>query len=107
MAKYINVEDLTKSLREMRTKHAIQAVFGPDQIENAIQAGTLEGIAQAIELLPAADVQEVKHGRWELIDKGHGFYDWECSACGGSGRGDYVYCPNCGAKMDEVGDNAN
>ena len=47
----------------------------------------------------AADVQEVKHGRWKTVDKGHYFYDWKCSVCGGSGRADDLFCPNCGAKM--------
>ena len=51
---------------------------------------------------PAADVVEVKRGRWEVVDKGHGFSDWKCSVCGGSGRGDYLICPWCGARMDEV-----
>lgn len=44
---------------------------------------------------------ELPHGHWTLIDKGHHFYDWECSICGGSGRGDYAFCPYCGAVMDE------
>ena len=43
-----------------------------------------------------------KHGHWKLVDKGHDFYDWRCSSCGGSGRGDYNYCPWCGAKMYET-----
>lgn len=105
MAKYISVEDLTKTLREMRTKHAVQAVFGPDQIENAIQAGTLEGIAQAIELLPAAEVQEVKHGRWDKLDisASSGNYTmFQCSVCAALYYEPTHYCPNCGASMDEV-----
>ena len=44
---------------------------------------------------------EPQHGHWTLIDKGHNFYDWKCSICGGSGRGDYAFCPWCGAVMDE------
>lgn len=43
----------------------------------------------------------MRHGHWTLIDKGHNFYDWECSICGGSGRGDYAFCPWCGVVMDE------
>ena len=50
-----------------------------------------------IERMPAADVQEVKHGRW--IRKA---YDNNCcSLCGwnvwvNTGK----YCPNCGSRMD-------
>ena len=49
-----------------------------------------------------ADVAPVRHGRWKC----HGDCGVaECSACGWSIEeyvGDYAYCPNCGAKMDEV-----
>lgn len=57
----------------------------------------------AIKALPSAE----RHGKWLMIDKGHHFYDWECSICGGSGRADHLFCPNCGASMDEEDTNAN
>ena len=51
--------------------------------------------------LNSADVSHVRHGRWKC----HGDCGvTECSACGWSIEeyvGDYAYCPNCGAKMDE------
>lgn len=46
----------------------------------------------------AADVQEVRHGRW-LYDE----YGWECSECGyprARSQGKSAYCPNCGSRMD-------
>lgn len=60
-----------------------------------------------------ADVQPVKHGRWEQI----GEQNAKCTACGGVLRSNgidrtgkslifnaiYHYCPFCGARMD--GDN--
>lgn len=50
---------------------------------------------------PAADVVEVKHGRWHWADDGH----CKCSVCGQYAVVKRVvvktnYCPNCGAKMD-------
>ena len=60
-----------------------------------------EKVTNFITKLPAADVVEVRHGRW-IID------EWNtpnCSVCGCSGIDDYYatpYCPHCGAKMDEV-----
>lgn len=58
----------------------------------------------------AADVVEVKHGRWVGTADGYGdgemVYDqWECSECGYDADGadekpNWNYCPNCGAKMD-------
>ena len=54
---------------------------------------------------PAADVAPVVHGRWSDAGFGelpkHAPYGWACSACGGiSFNNEYIYCPNCGAKMD-------
>ena len=65
----------------------------------------------AIKALPSADVQPVRHGKW--IDGKRMGYDgvfvWhrECSECGYERKDDNIdndtlYCPNCGAKMDEV-----
>ena len=47
---------------------------------------------------PAVDAEPVRHGHW--IKRG-GWY-W-CSECGDHWGDDGAnYCPNCGAKMDEV-----
>lgn len=54
-------------------------------------------IGNAIKAVPAADVAEVRHGRW----KGEGFGDYSCSLCCEIVSGnDHNYCPNCGARMD-------
>jgi len=50
-----------------------------------------------LERLPAADVVEVKHGRWKQVGSIIPMY--ECDQChtitlGGN------FCPSCGAKMD-------
>ena len=62
-----------------------------------------------IKQVPAADVVEVRHGRW-LRDgaRSQNRQIVKCSICGNylylgglnGGRGDANYCPNCGAKMD-------
>ena len=56
----------------------------------------------AIGKTQVADVAPVRHGRWRC----HGDCGvTECSVCGWNIEeyvGDYAYCPNCGAKMDEV-----
>lgn len=44
------------------------------------------------------DIKSLWGGKWEMID------NYKCSVCGElevSGN-DYKYCPNCGAKMQEV-----
>ena len=56
--------------------------------------------SQYIEILPAADVATVVHGKW--VDNGipdsilNG-----CSVCGFTcGSSSFFYCPQCGARMD-------
>ena len=65
---------------------------------------------QDISAVKAADVQPVKHGRWEQI----GEQNAKCTACSGVLRSNgidrtgkalifnaiYHYCPFCGARMD-------
>ena len=54
----------------------------------------------AIETVPSADVQPVRHGKW--IDKSGGIEGaWNyCSECGEQAIDLFDYCPNCGARMD-------
>ena len=55
-----------------------------------------------IDAQPAADVAQVRHGRWEPAPC-NGVYDMRCSACGftpGIRFYSSDYCPNCGALMD-------
>ena len=65
---------------------------------------------QYIEMIPAADVAPVVHGRWEIkLLNDYQKYSVTCSICGWVGidnydsyddPSDFNYCPNCGAKMD-------
>lgn len=48
--------------------------------------------------MPAADVQKVKHGRWERV----GDVTYRCSVCGEISCCNSLFCGDCGAKMDEV-----
>ena len=61
--------------------------------------------------IPAADVAEVRHGRWTIAeDDYYGLNIVKCSVCHEEWcfeEGDdvfdlnYHYCPNCGCKMDK------
>ena len=52
---------------------------------------------------PTVDAEPVKHGHW-LQMMGHAY----CSMCGYKGSPIITnYCPNCGAKMDEVEDESH
>lgn len=69
-----------------------------------------DNVAKMIELLPAADVAEVKHGKWiqeqiKIENMSIVRYRNTCSECGGKAdfllrELHYSYCPHCGAKMD-------
>ena len=76
---------------------------------------TLEQIAEVIGNIPAADVVEVRHGRWIGLEydgyaDGDPVYDlWECSECGEEVRGEDVpvthpWCHCCGARMGKEAD---
>lgn len=63
---------------------------------------------KAINMVPSADVVEVKHGRWEHL----GGDEWCCTNCGEviSTEGSWEkptkkFCNECGAKMDGGADN--
>ena len=57
-----------------------------------------------IKLLPAADVEPVRHGRfvggYKMISGKWVYEKPRCSECGKESSGATRYCPNCGAKMD-------
>lgn len=85
MSKYIDVEILDVMAFNDAT---------PDFIRGAI------AVLETLDELPIADVQEVRYGRWELDEYG----GWHCSVCHEIAivSGGENYCPNCGARMDEV-----
>ena len=73
---------------------------------------------ETVKHLPAADVEPVRHGRWECVyDDNTGETDITCSHCKNTrtvngcfvstnGQSCYFeddYCPSCGAKMDLEG----
>lgn len=71
-------------------------------IDNYID-GSFEWGAMMLKIkrLPTADVVPVVHGEWNDTTENWGWPKWSCSVCGGDGRGDYKYCPWCGADMRE------
>ena len=57
-------------------------------------------LTDAIMEVPSADVQPVRHGRWEK--KWHSVFKEElpcCSVCNNFMAFRWRYCPNCGATM--------
>ena len=52
-----------------------------------------------IKSIPAADVAEVRHGRWLCVDTDTEQF-FLCNRCKKKEYWESNYCPNCGAKMD-------
>ena len=66
-------------------------------------ASSAEEAVMSVRRIPAADVVEVRHERWEK----HGS-KWQCTGCkvlmsidGTPQENLLYYCPNCGANMDK------
>lgn len=88
MAEYINREASIRALLN----------DAPEQVSYS-----REDAADCIRYMDAADVAPVVHGRWLYGD----YYDIGdvCSECDWDSQmthPSYRYCPNCGARMDEV-----
>ena len=61
-----------------------------------------------IRLIPSADVAKIRHGKWIDImfvkadDPDGGYWISRCSECDIPNYKHTNYCPNCGARMEEV-----
>ena len=69
-----------------------------EEIIHGLYRGDSKAIKEAIKTLE----QETKTGHWEYYRNNKGDWINECSVCGlDAGVGyPYLYCPNCGAKME-------
>lgn len=93
-------------MAEYIDRDAIYTAFAnacTDVLERASEIDYIAGfsdehVIEILDNIPAADVAPVVHGRWKRYGRNLG----ECSNCGEIVNIRYNYCPNCGAKMDEV-----
>ena len=90
-----------------------------ETVNKAVKHAWAKGLepTQYIDIIPAADVAPVKHGKW--LNFYNDFSVAECSECADmfevspdeepkkeffeAFKEFYHYCPNCGAKMDLEG----
>jgi hypothetical protein len=93
---------------------ALEALSSPFTMR-ALSMDELKGMRLAQEMervviahIPAADVVEVRRGKWVYgHDPDTGEPDikaWTCSLCGEKYPWQPHYCPNCGAKMEGDGE---
>lgn len=100
MNKYINADEMlvdeSEAYAKAQTRVSDEATYLINQVVHMkLQRLLIDA--------PAADVQEVRHGKWAHL----GGDEWSCSCCGfvkhteGSWeKPDEKYCEDCGAKMD-------
>lgn len=92
MKEYIERAAVEKFIEDGLNNPDKNKAFGHDAIE----------IMAEIHYMPAADVAEVRHGRWVVY--GGGVF---CSNCGTALKKGKIepigfhFCPNCGARMDK------
>ena len=102
MAKYVDIEKIMFELASVY-----------DGIDPRFPRGrairqTIGLIKQEIQKLPAADVAEVKHGKWIKCDMDIAPHSLHCTKCWWSNHhiqnrqiSIMNFCPNCGARMDK------
>ena len=88
MARYIDADEIRRRVKENTNPYGKPTI----DYESGVK------VLNMIDNAPNADVQEVKHGKFELVGNGKGV----CSNCH---RLDYIdalakYCRYCGAKID-------
>lgn len=86
---YIKREDAMKVIYKLDLCLTNSEYFAHDDLMRAI---------------PAADVAEVRHGRWgeyESYPLTPSLNGYPCMACGQHEQRTTNYCPNCGAIMDK------
>ena len=81
-----------KGIMELPSAGQIMTATSNTVVSDTVKIPVMDGTT---ERLPSAE----RTGEWIMITDKNYFTDWKCSLCGGSGRGDYLFCPNCGARM--------
>ena len=101
MAEYIEREAL-----EVELNHRLNFLMGEDGEYDHYTSGFDEAVTR-VENFPAADVAPVRHGRWDGDNCTVCKLPWSYNMTQDADDWGYFdpmpdYCPNCGAKMDEV-----
>ena len=100
MAEYIEREAARTLIKNYGKGAVADGMKTLDPVDDIIS------LAGGVDLIPAADVAPVRHGRWlpykTPIETRQS--RWICNHCSGVvnnvSSGDTYYCPNCGARMD-------
>lgn len=106
MNEYLKKENVIHLL-----EHNDKVIHYIQRTANAIVDRTVQALCEVVNEMPAADVQPVRHGRWDSSQRTIETGTVYCSNCAmeyyisdlqtvGDCNGIVHYCPNCGARMD-------
>ena len=90
MKEYIERAAVEKFIEDGLNNPDKNKAFGHDAIE----------IMTEVHYMPAADVAEVRHGRW-IFEPGKIPYCSECKEYSDDGDKGATFCPWCGARMNK------
>ncbi len=97
MSKYIDKEVLLERMNRTRPYEGENGSF-----ERHRRLQWLADMEQ-VNMCPAADVEEVRHGRWDGDSCSVCWFSW-CDVTYDVPQMQMPYCPNCGSRMDLEGD---
>lgn len=95
--------DRDELLREL-TKRRAEKEHDRNLGSGFYKQGYLEGFddaIKAVDSVPSADVEPVRKGTWKIIDPFDDHEVVKCSECGYVMEQETLYCPHCGAKMED------
>lgn len=83
--------------------------YGKGAIEDGLRTldpvDDIVSLAKGVDLIPTADVVEVRHSYWQCSNVRMSSRDITCRYCHrtetiSNGNENFEYCPHCGSKMD-------
>lgn len=76
--------------------------------EAPCRACDVDDLKMELDEAPTIEAEPIRHGKWmdEAEDWRHQIEWFKCSLCDFPTSTAYQYCPNCGARMDEVNDDS-
>ena len=94
----MRIVDADKLLHKVKINAKRWAVIRNKTVESII-----DKVLYIIEHAETVDAEPVRHGKWYTAEKYNGYLYWNCDQCHKHFTSQKSnYCPNCGAKMDEV-----
>lgn len=104
MSRYIDADKVAERLKEYIDEYSWTDKNGMHGLKWCVMMEALDVVEEAAQL---PDVAPVQCGQWketEEYDDEYGYFkmSYRCPICWSSFSAKTNYCPNCGAKMEEI-----